>query len=102
VSPETSLEHIPANHLIVEVGVCHTLVLRTEPKPPYVCLGCSNHTYDEQYGEHIQYLVKLQAMIFTKMTCWSKRKITEWHRNLSIDEASTGVTGGEAGLVFIF
>jgi hypothetical protein len=45
---------------------CHTLVLRTEPKPPYMCPGGSNHMYDQQYGEHIQYLIKLQARIFTK------------------------------------
>jgi hypothetical protein len=36
------------------------------------------------------------------MTHGSKKKITEWHRNLSMDEASIGATGGEAGLVFIF
>jgi hypothetical protein len=35
-------------------------------KPPYVCSGCSNHTYGQQYGEQIQYLVKLQTRIFTK------------------------------------
>jgi hypothetical protein len=38
----------------------------TEPKSPYMCPGCSNHTYGEQYGEQIQYLIKLQARIFTK------------------------------------
>jgi hypothetical protein len=27
-----------------------------KPKPPYVCPGCSNHTYDQQYGEQIKYL----------------------------------------------
>jgi hypothetical protein len=32
----------------------------------------------------------------------SKRKITEWCRNLNKDETSTGITGGEADLVFIF
>jgi hypothetical protein len=37
-----------------------------EPKSPYMCPGCSNHTYGEQYGEQIQYLIKLQARIFTK------------------------------------
>jgi hypothetical protein len=35
-------------------------------KPPYVCPGCSNHTYGQHYGEQIQYLVKLQTRIFTK------------------------------------
>jgi hypothetical protein len=35
-------------------------------KPPYVCPGCSNHTYGQQYGEQIQYLVKFQTRIFTK------------------------------------
>jgi hypothetical protein len=82
--------------------LCHTLVLRIEPKPPYVCPGCLNHTYGEQYGEHIQYIIKLQARIFTKMTHGSKRNITERRRILSTDEASTGATGGEVGLVFIF
>jgi hypothetical protein len=36
------------------------------------------------------------------MTRGSKRNITEWHGNLSISASSTGTTGGEAGLVFIF
>jgi hypothetical protein len=36
------------------------------------------------------------------MTCGSKRKITELCGNPSMDKASTGTTGGEAGLVFIF
>jgi uncharacterized protein (DUF58 family) len=36
------------------------------------------------------------------MTRGSKRNITERHRNLSIGASSTGTTGGEAGLVFIF
>jgi uncharacterized protein (DUF58 family) len=36
------------------------------------------------------------------MTCGSKRNITEWHENLSVGAFSTGTTGGEAGLVFIF
>jgi hypothetical protein len=36
------------------------------------------------------------------MTCGSKRNITEWHGNLSLGASSTGTTGGEAGLVFIF
>jgi hypothetical protein len=47
-------------------GKCRTPVLSTEPKPPYVCPGSSNHTYGQQYGEHIQYLIKLQTRIFTK------------------------------------
>jgi hypothetical protein len=38
----------------------------TELKPPYVCPKCSNHTYGRQYGEQIQYLIKLQTRIFTK------------------------------------
>jgi tetrahydromethanopterin S-methyltransferase subunit F len=33
---------------------------------------------------------------------WSKRNITERRRNLSVGASSTGTTGGEAGLVFIF
>jgi hypothetical protein len=32
----------------------------------------------------------------------SKRNITEWRGNLSVGAFSTGTTGGEAGLVFIF
>jgi hypothetical protein len=36
------------------------------------------------------------------MTHGSKGKITEQHGNLSMDEASTGATRGEAGLIFIF
>jgi hypothetical protein len=36
------------------------------------------------------------------MTRGSKRNITEWHGNLSLGAFSTGTTGGEAGLVFIF
>jgi hypothetical protein len=36
------------------------------------------------------------------MTHESKRIITEWHGNLSIGLSSTGTTGGEAGIVFIF
>jgi hypothetical protein len=36
------------------------------------------------------------------MTRGSKRKITEQCGNLSMDEAYTGATGGEAGLIFIF
>jgi hypothetical protein len=36
------------------------------------------------------------------MTHGSKRKIIERRKNLSVDEASTGTTGGEAALVFIF
>jgi hypothetical protein len=36
------------------------------------------------------------------MTRGSKRNIKEWHRNLSVGVTSTGMTGGEAGLVFIF
>jgi hypothetical protein len=36
------------------------------------------------------------------MTHGSKRNIIEWRRNLSVGVSSTGTTGGEAGLVFIF
>jgi uncharacterized protein (DUF58 family) len=36
------------------------------------------------------------------MTRGSKRNITEWRENLSVGASSTGTTGGEAGLVFIF
>jgi hypothetical protein len=36
------------------------------------------------------------------MTRGYKRKIIEQHRNLSADKASTGTTGGETGLAFIF
>jgi hypothetical protein len=63
--------------------------------------GCSNHTYDPQYGEQIQYLIKLQARIFTKGPVGPKERL-QCHRNLSMDEACIGATGGEVGLVFIF
>jgi hypothetical protein len=36
------------------------------------------------------------------MTCGSKRKKTEWPRNLSAEKTSTCTTRGELGLVFIF
>jgi hypothetical protein len=36
------------------------------------------------------------------MTCGSKGNITEWRENLSVGASSTGTTGGEADLVFIF
>jgi uncharacterized protein (DUF58 family) len=36
------------------------------------------------------------------MTRGSKRNITEWRGNLSVGASSTGTTGEEAGLVFIF
>jgi hypothetical protein len=36
------------------------------------------------------------------MTCGSKRNIIEWRKNLSVVVSSTGTTGGEACLVFIF
>jgi hypothetical protein len=36
------------------------------------------------------------------MTHGSKRNITEWRGNLSVGASSTGSTGGEASLVFIF
>jgi hypothetical protein len=42
---------------------------------------------------------KLESL---QMTRGSKRNITEWRGNLSIGASSTGTTGGEAGLVFIF
>jgi hypothetical protein len=58
--------------------------------------------YGQQYGEQIQYLIKLQARIFYKMTHGSKRKITERRRNLSVGAASTGTTGGEAGRASFF
>jgi hypothetical protein len=49
---------------------------KTKPKPPYVCLGCSNHIYSKQYVEQIQYLNKLQAKIFTNDP-WVRKKIIE-------------------------
>jgi hypothetical protein len=36
------------------------------------------------------------------MTRGSKRNFTEWCGNLSVGASSTGTTGGEAVLVFIF
>jgi hypothetical protein len=44
-----------------------------KPKLPYMCPGCSNHTYNEQYGEHIQYLDKLQAKILQN-DHWVRKK----------------------------
>jgi hypothetical protein len=81
--------------------MCHTPVLRIELKPPYVCPGCSNHTYNEQYGEHIQYIVKLQAKSLQNDP-WVRKKITERCDILSVGAAFTGTTRGEACLVFIF
>jgi hypothetical protein len=32
--------------VVTRLGSCHNPVLKsTEPKPPYVCPGCSNHTH---------------------------------------------------------
>jgi hypothetical protein len=50
-----------------------------------------------RYNISINYRVKSY-----KMTYGSKRKIIEWHENLSIGASSTSTIGGEAGLVFIF
>jgi hypothetical protein len=55
---------------------CHTPVPRIEPKSPYVCPGCSNHTYNEQYDKQIQYLDNYRVKSY-KMTRGSKRKIIE-------------------------
>jgi hypothetical protein len=60
-------------------GRCWTVTpwfYETELKPPYVCPVCSNHTHNEQYGEHIQYLVKLQAKILQNDP-WVSKKITK-------------------------
>jgi hypothetical protein len=44
---ELKLEDIHVIHEFPDVFPnCHTPVPRTEPKSPYVCPGCSNHTYD--------------------------------------------------------
>jgi hypothetical protein len=73
-----------------------------KPKPLYVCLRCSNHTYSEQYGEQIQYLDKLQAKLLQNDP-WVRKKITIMQRqNLSVGVASTGTTGGEVGLATFF
>jgi hypothetical protein len=59
--------------------------------------------YNEQYGEQIQYLDKLQVKIFTKVTRGSERRLQLGSdRNLSIGATSIGTTGGEAHLVFFF
>jgi hypothetical protein len=90
-------------HSAGELGpiVSHPSSEKMKPKPLYVCLGCSNHTYSNnmvnRYNISINYTVKSY-----KMTHGSKRKITEWRRNLSVGASSTGTTRGEAGLVFIF
>jgi hypothetical protein len=86
---------------LLAVCCCHTLVPITEPKPPYVCPECSNHTYDQQYGQQIQYLVKLQAKILTNDP-WVRKKITWQCDILSIGADSTSTTEGETCLVFIF
>jgi hypothetical protein len=74
---------------------------KTKPKPLYVCLECSNHTYSNNmvniYNISINYKVKSY-----KMTFGLKIKITELRKNLSVGVSSTGRTRGEAGLVFIF
>jgi hypothetical protein len=58
------------------LGLSHPGSEKTKPKPPYVCLGCSNHIYSKQYAEQIQYLNKLQAKIFTNDP-WVRKKIIE-------------------------
>jgi hypothetical protein len=74
---------------------------KMKPKPLYVCPRCSNHTYSNnmvnRYNISINYRVKSY-----KMTRGSKRKSTELCRILSICVASTGTTGGEAGLASFF
>jgi hypothetical protein len=52
---------------------------------------------ENRYIISINYRLKSYKMIHG-----SKRKITEWHKNLSVGASSTGTTGGEACLVFIF
>jgi hypothetical protein len=42
-----SMANVPAT------GVSHLSSEKAKPKPLYVCPGCSNHTYSEQYGEQI-------------------------------------------------
>jgi hypothetical protein len=62
-------------------------------KPLYMCLGCSNHTYSEQYGEHIQHLDKLEAKPLQN-DLWVRKKITIMQRqNLSVGATSTSTTG---------
>jgi hypothetical protein len=67
----------------------------------FVCSGCSNHLYSEQYGEQIQHLDKLQAKILQNDP-WVRKKITERHGNISVGAASIGTTGGEVGLASFF
>jgi hypothetical protein len=55
-----------AQHVMATGRVSHPGSEKMKPKPLYVCSGCSSHTYDQQYGEQIQYLIKLQTRIFTK------------------------------------
>jgi hypothetical protein len=71
-------------------------------KPLYVCPGCSNHMYSNnmanRYNISINYKVKPY-----KMTLGSKRRLQlSSGGNLSMDGTSTGTTGVEVGLVFIF
>jgi hypothetical protein len=74
-----------------------------KPKPLYVCPGCSNHMYNEQYGEQIQYLVKIRAKIFTKQSLGLKEYYKQSNSDtLSIGVATACTTRGEACLVFVF
>jgi hypothetical protein len=89
--------------LPLRIGSVTPWFWETKLKLPYVCQGCFNHMYNEQYGEQIQYLDKLQVQIFTKVTRGSERRLQLGSDgNLSIGATSIGTTGGEAHLVFFF
>jgi hypothetical protein len=49
---------------------------KTKPKPLYVCPGYSNHTYSNNMVNRYNILINYRVKSY-KMTCGSKRKITE-------------------------
>jgi hypothetical protein len=75
---------------------------KTEPKPLYMCPGCSNHMYNYNMIRQMQYLDKLQAKLLQNDP-WVRKKITIMKQpNLSVGAASIGTAGGEAGLASFF
>jgi hypothetical protein len=76
---------------------------KTEQKPLYVYPGCSNHTYSNNMVNRYNISINYKQKSY-KMTRGSERRLQlSSGRNLSVDGASTGTTGGEACLAsFIF
>jgi hypothetical protein len=80
----------------------HPGFVKTKLKHPYVCTGCSNHTYSNnmvnRYNISLNYKLKSY-----KMTLGSERILQPCSgRYLSIGAASIGTTGGEASLATFF